>query len=180
MAVSPDSITALVPSNTALATSDTSARVGVGAVTIDSSIWVAVITGLPWATPVRMICFWMWGTSSSGRRTPRSPRATITPSATWRMSSRLATAGPVSILATIIGPSEPMARRTAATSSAVCTNDTATESMPARQQAVEEAKVLLGRRPQGDPVLRQRHPGAAAHHAAASDLGPHAVGRRAP
>ena len=47
MAVSPDSITALVPSNTALATSVTSARVGVGAMTIDSSIWVAVIDRLP-------------------------------------------------------------------------------------------------------------------------------------
>ena len=47
MAVSAESMTALVPSNTALATSVTSARVGVGAVIIDSSICVAVITGLP-------------------------------------------------------------------------------------------------------------------------------------
>ena len=47
IAVSPDSISALVPSNTALAMSLTSARVGVGARTIDSSICVAVITGLP-------------------------------------------------------------------------------------------------------------------------------------
>ena len=46
MAVSPDSITASVPSNTALATSLTSARVGDGAVIIDSSICVAVITGV--------------------------------------------------------------------------------------------------------------------------------------
>ena len=37
----------LVPSNTALAMSLTSARVGVGARTMDSSICVAVITGLP-------------------------------------------------------------------------------------------------------------------------------------
>ena len=50
MAVSPDSISASVPSNTALATSLTSARVGAGAVIIDSSIWVAVITGTPAAT----------------------------------------------------------------------------------------------------------------------------------
>jgi putative Mn2+ efflux pump MntP len=49
---------ALVPSKTALATSLTSARVGVGARSIDSSIWVAVITGRPKATPVRMIRFW--------------------------------------------------------------------------------------------------------------------------
>ena len=45
MAVSPDSITALEPSNTALATSDASARVGVGAWIIESSIWVAVMAG---------------------------------------------------------------------------------------------------------------------------------------
>ncbi len=47
MAVSPESITALVPSKTAFATSDTSARVGLGDVVIDSSIWVAVMTGRP-------------------------------------------------------------------------------------------------------------------------------------
>ena len=47
MAVSAESISAEVPSNTALATSLTSARVGTGACTIDSSIWVAVMTGRP-------------------------------------------------------------------------------------------------------------------------------------
>ncbi len=40
-------MTQLVPSNTALATSDTSARVGLGLRIMESSIWVAVITGLP-------------------------------------------------------------------------------------------------------------------------------------
>ena len=50
-----------------------------------------------------MICFWMWGTSSSGMRTPRSPRATMTASATSTMASRSATASGVSILATSIG-----------------------------------------------------------------------------
>ena len=40
----PDSISADVPSSTALATSDASARVGSGWLIIDSSIWVAVIT----------------------------------------------------------------------------------------------------------------------------------------
>ena len=44
-AVSPESISAEEPSNTALATSLASARVGDGRDTIDSSIWVAVITG---------------------------------------------------------------------------------------------------------------------------------------
>ena len=46
-AVSAESMTALVPSSTAFATSVTSARVGVDAVTIDSSICVAVMTGRP-------------------------------------------------------------------------------------------------------------------------------------
>ena len=45
-AVSPESITASVPSKMALATSETSARVGLGLSIIDWSICVAVITGL--------------------------------------------------------------------------------------------------------------------------------------
>jgi len=45
IAVSPESITALVESKHAFATSDTSARVGIGFSIIDSIIWVAVITG---------------------------------------------------------------------------------------------------------------------------------------
>ena len=47
MAVSPDSIIASVPSKIAVATSVTSALVGRGFWTIDSSICVAVMTGLP-------------------------------------------------------------------------------------------------------------------------------------
>src|ERR1700761_5231746 len=43
VAVSPDSITASVPSITALATSSTSARVGTGLWIMDSIIWVAVM-----------------------------------------------------------------------------------------------------------------------------------------
>ena len=46
-AVSPDSMTASVPSLTAIAMSETSALVGVGLVIIDSSMLVATITGLP-------------------------------------------------------------------------------------------------------------------------------------
>ena len=45
-AVSAESITASVPSSTALATSETSARVGTGAWIIDSIICVAVIVSL--------------------------------------------------------------------------------------------------------------------------------------
>ena len=44
--VSAESITASAPSKTALATSETSARVGRRSETIESSMWVATITGL--------------------------------------------------------------------------------------------------------------------------------------
>ena len=80
MAVSPDSINASVPSNTALATSLTSARVGDGAVIMLSIICVAVITGTPASTQCRTMRFCRCGTSSSGHSMPRSPRATITAS----------------------------------------------------------------------------------------------------
>ena len=50
-ALSADSMTASAPSNTAVATSETSARVGTGAVIIDSSIWVATTIGLPSLAP---------------------------------------------------------------------------------------------------------------------------------
>ncbi len=46
-AVSPESISASLPSSTALATSEASARVGRGFCVMDSSICVAVITGTP-------------------------------------------------------------------------------------------------------------------------------------
>jgi hypothetical protein len=56
-AVSADSITASVPSNTAFATSDTSARVGTGAWIIDSIICVAVIVSLFASRASRIIRF---------------------------------------------------------------------------------------------------------------------------
>src|SRR5690606_3277852 len=101
-AVSPDSITASVPSMMALATSEASALVGRGFQIIDSNIWVAVMTGLPRELHWLMICYWTRGTSSAGIATPRSPRATMIPSATARISSMLSTAAWVSILAIIL------------------------------------------------------------------------------
>ena len=85
--VSPDSITASAPSSTALATSLASARVGAGEVIIDSSIWVATMTGLALRRALSMISFWWIGTSSSGHSTPRSPRATMIPSKASTISS---------------------------------------------------------------------------------------------
>jgi len=98
-AVSAESITASVPSRMALATSEASARVGRGAWTMDSSIWVAVITGLPCRLASRMICFCIRGTSSNGSSTPRSPRATMIASDASRMPQRLVSAVSFSIFA---------------------------------------------------------------------------------
>ena len=57
-ALSADSMTASVPSITALATSETSARVGTGLWIIDSIICVAVITTLKWWRAQAMMRFW--------------------------------------------------------------------------------------------------------------------------
>ena len=53
---SAESSRASAPLITALETSETSARVGRGCVTIDSSIWVATITGLLWRRARSMSC----------------------------------------------------------------------------------------------------------------------------
>ncbi len=54
---SADSITASAPSKIAVATSDTSARVGTGLEIMLSSIWVATTTGLPALRAARVSCF---------------------------------------------------------------------------------------------------------------------------
>ena len=82
LAVSAESITASEPSKIALATSEASARVGRGFSVIDSSICVAVITGRRNSRARAIIFFCTTGTRSGFISTPRSPRATITPSAT--------------------------------------------------------------------------------------------------
>ena len=60
-------------------------RVGRVAVTIERSICVAVITGLPALLAARMMRFCACGTSSSGISTARSPRATSRPLASSRI-----------------------------------------------------------------------------------------------
>ena len=129
-ALSPESITASVPSRMALATSEASARVGRGFSIMLSSIWVAVMTTRPAALAAAMIFFWTVGTSSVPISTPRSPRATITPSATSRMAARFSTASGFSILA-ITGrswpsPAAPMRALISSTSAASRTKDRAT------------------------------------------------------
>ncbi len=100
-AVSSDSITASVPSSTAFATSVTSARVGSGLDTIDTSICVAVMTGRPARLAARINLFCVAGTFSIGISTPRSPRATMMASAASRIASMRSSACCFSIFAMI-------------------------------------------------------------------------------
>ena len=86
LAVSADSITASVPSSTALATSDTSARVGTGLEIIDSIICVAVMVSLFCSRASRIIRFCRAGTEASPTSTAKSPRATMMPSQADMMS----------------------------------------------------------------------------------------------
>ena len=108
-AVSAESITASDPSKIAFATSDASARVGRGFCVIDSSICVAVITGRRASRARAMIIFCTTGTRSGFISTPRSPRATITPSATRKIASRFSIASGFSSFA-ITGVSRPARR----------------------------------------------------------------------
>ena len=97
--VSPDSMTASVPSSTAFATSEVSARVGRELEIIESSIWVATMTGLAFSRAIWMARFCTSGTFCRGSSTPRSPRATMIPSKARTMASRLSTASGFSSLA---------------------------------------------------------------------------------
>ena len=117
-----------MPSRIAFATSEASARVGSGAWIIDSSICVAVITGFPRSSERRMIRFCRSGTSAAPISTPRSPRATITASASRRISSSAATASAFSIFAiTCAGePDASISVFSACTSDAERTNESAT------------------------------------------------------
>ena len=92
MADSPESMMQSVPSRMALATSVASARVGRRLETMDSSICVAVMTGLPARLALAMSCFCRMAISSIGTSTPRSPRATMMPSVAFRISSKCSSA----------------------------------------------------------------------------------------
>mmetsp|Transcript_92599 Transcript_92599/g.289866 ORF Transcript_92599/g.289866 Transcript_92599/m.289866 type:complete len:321 (-) Transcript_92599:880-1842(-) len=76
-AASPLSMTASVPSQTALARSETSERVGTGASIMLSTICVAVITKSPACLDLVISSFCANGTRLTSSSTPRSPRATI-------------------------------------------------------------------------------------------------------
>ena len=99
VAVSPLSITASAPSITALATSVVSLRLGLIRSIIDSIICVATMTGFARCRHLRISCFWISGTCSTGISTPRSPRATMMPSDSRMISRIFVSASGFSILA---------------------------------------------------------------------------------
>ena len=128
IALSPESIIALVTSNTAFATSETSALVGRGLYVIVSNICVAVITIFPALLHFFIISFWTIGTCSIGISTPISPRATITPSVTSNIESKFSIPSVLSILEIILIFSPPFSSKTlriAKTSSLLLIKDAA-------------------------------------------------------
>mmetsp|Transcript_17482 Transcript_17482/g.51109 ORF Transcript_17482/g.51109 Transcript_17482/m.51109 type:complete len:240 (-) Transcript_17482:741-1460(-) len=125
---SPESMTASAPSKIAVKMSEHSARVGAGLSIMDSSICVATITGFPWSRHSSIMSFWSMGTSSGNISTPRSPRATMMPSQTSTMDSRLSIASGFSILAKTLAGWSPMSFRSCSMSSFCWTKDSATQS----------------------------------------------------
>ena len=96
---------------------------------MDSSIWVATITGTLASRACRITSFWMTGTSSSGTSTPRSPRATITASTSGRMPLQVRRRSPRRSSLAMIGMLAPWSWRNLRTSwmsAAERTKDTAT------------------------------------------------------
>mmetsp|Transcript_8449 Transcript_8449/g.35345 ORF Transcript_8449/g.35345 Transcript_8449/m.35345 type:complete len:287 (-) Transcript_8449:1421-2281(-) len=110
-AVSPDSIVASAPSNTAFATSSISARVGSGLSHIDSNICVAQMANRPATFAFVMSIFCASATFCDGISMPRSPRATMMPSEYLRIASMLATPSSFSILEMIWISSPPFSLR---------------------------------------------------------------------
>ena len=128
-ALSAESMTQSTPSITAVATSEASARVGIGESIIDSSICVATTTGLPALRQMRVISFCTPGIRSGGNSTPRSPRAIMTPSAAETISSRMSNAAGFSIL--IMMAALSLIRLRASMISLIrWTNESATQSTP--------------------------------------------------
>ena len=140
-AVSAESITTSAPSYTAVATSDASARVGTGELTIDSSIWVATTTGLPVSRHARTIRRCAVGMVSGGISTPRSPRATMTASNAFTMESSASRAAGFSSFA-ITRHRPPTSARSSSASAARCTNESAIQSTPSSRPRAASRRSL--------------------------------------
>mmetsp|Transcript_4814 Transcript_4814/g.14376 ORF Transcript_4814/g.14376 Transcript_4814/m.14376 type:complete len:224 (-) Transcript_4814:508-1179(-) len=153
-AVSPESMTQSVPSITALATSVASALVGLGFFTMDSSICVAVTTGLPILLHFCIMSFWATQICSVGISIPRSPLATMMASVLSRISSKLMRPSWFSILEMILmSVGFPVASQISllmlSRSSAFLTKDAAMKSMsfgtPQPMMSCRSFSVRVGR-----------------------------------
>ncbi len=119
---------------------------------MDSSIWVATMTGLAARLQARMMRFCMAGRAGRGHSTPRSPRATMITSASVRMSSSRSTAFCRSSLAMTgmcLRPLAAMISLASRMSSGVCTKDRATASTPSSRPSARSLRsfsVRAGRR----------------------------------
>mmetsp|Transcript_34487 Transcript_34487/g.87001 ORF Transcript_34487/g.87001 Transcript_34487/m.87001 type:complete len:201 (+) Transcript_34487:740-1342(+) len=136
------------PSSTALATSVISARVGRGLLTMDCRQWRARMVNLPWMVALVVIMFWARKTFSGVMCAPRSPRATMTPSASSRISSRFSSASIVSILATTFMSAPPSSMRRSlmySRSSLLRTNEAATMSTSASMASCRSRRSRLVR-----------------------------------
>ena len=99
---------------------------------MDSNICVATITGLATSRQRSTRRFWMGGTFCTGSSTPKSPRATMIPSETFRISSKCCTAEGFSIFDRIAA--RPSASsRASIKSCGLCTKDSASQSTPRLQ-----------------------------------------------
>ena len=168
-AVSPDSITASVPSKMALATSLASARVGRGFSIIDSSICVAVITGRRKSSARRIMRFWISGTFSGAHL--HAQIATRHHHAVWRLPEwHRDSRPPAAFPAWRSAERHYHARRwrcsARITSSAVRTNEIAIASTPLLQSEIEIGFILLRKRRNADFRPRQVDPLMLAQHAA--------------
>jgi hypothetical protein len=116
---------------------------------MESSIWVATITGLPNLRQRAIMRFCSMGTRSLESSTARSPLATMIPSEAWMISSMLSMASCFSILETTgaLPPNSLMRSLTSRTSSPVRTNEVATQSGWSSSRPKRKSSMSLGVRP---------------------------------
>ena len=124
---------------------------------MDSSICVAVMTGLPARLACAMSCFCRMAISSIGTSTPRSPRATMMPSAAFRISSKCSRASERSILAMMKGclPMRLAAARTASMSAARFHERLAHRVHAVLQGEFQAGAVVVGERADAEIDARQ-------------------------
>mmetsp|Transcript_5834 Transcript_5834/g.17231 ORF Transcript_5834/g.17231 Transcript_5834/m.17231 type:complete len:210 (-) Transcript_5834:401-1030(-) len=163
-------MTASANSKAALVTSATSARVGLGFFCMLSSICVATTTGLPASRHFATIVFCHVAISGSGTSTPRSPRATMTPSDRSTMSSMFwsassdstlettSTRSPSGYTAGCLATSRSTKARMASTPAPSRTNDAATKSMPFSMPKATSASSLADRAGRSSAIVGRLTP----------------------